>query len=339
MEIEKVASWIKPITIGNLTLANNILFAPMAGGSELAFRKICHRMGAGLVCTELVTARGIRYQKSIEKNYRYLEISPDEFPIAIQLFGSETLDFEIAIKTIFEHPLLSQCSAIDINMGCPAPKVVKTGAGSALMKNLPLASSIIVAAVKASPVPVTVKFRKGWNEETANAPEFARMCEESGASLIAVHGRTTRQMYSGKADWDIIRKAKEVVKIPVIGNGDVMSPQTALEMFEQTKVDGIMIGRAALGNPWIFKNILSTLGKDLLNTSLQPSLNERVEIMKEHLYGSIEQMGETTAMKEMRKHFTWYLKGVHGTSHIRQQLMTCTRKEETLGILDLLVQI
>lgn len=324
---------IHPIQVGKTEISNNIFFAPIAGGSEMPYRKICHRMGAGLVCTELVTARGIRYQKKIERNYRYLEISPDEFPVAIQLFASEPEDFEIAIPLIFEHPLLSRCAMIDINMGCPVPKVVKTGAGSALMKNLPLASEIIKTCVKKSPVPISVKFRKGWNEQSVNAVDFAKMCEASGASIITVHGRTTGQMYSGKADWDIIRAVKESVKIPVIGNGDVTSPESARAMFEQTGVDGIMIGRAALGNPWIFTRILSELGEDG-TLFKEPTLQERIEIMKEHLYSSIDQMGEITAIKEMRKHFAWYLKSVHGSASIKNRIITCKRKEEILTLLD-----
>lgn len=349
-------SYIKPIVLGNTKIDNNIFFAPMAGGSELSFRKICHRMGAGLVCTELVTARGIRYQQSIEKNYRYLEISPEEFPVAIQLFGADPEDFRVAINNIFEHPLLSKCAIIDINMGCPVPKVVKTGAGSALMKNLPLASSIIKMAVNSSPVPVTVKFRKGWNDLSVNAEDFGKMCESEGASLITVHGRTTSQMYLGKADWEIIRKVKQSVQIPVIGNGDVVDSKSAISMFDQTGVDGIMIGRAALGNPWIFRQILldltltphsefefdisyknETTGEFTSKTLENPSLTERVEIIKEHMAGTVLQMGEKTAMKEMRKHFAWYLKGVPGCANAKRELVLCSTQNDATTILDSLI--
>ncbi len=333
------SSWIHPIQVGKLEIANNLFLAPMAGGSELPFRKICHRMGAGLVCTELVTARGIRYQKSIDKNYRYLEISLDEFPVAIQLFAAEPADFEAAIQAIFEHPLLSRCAIIDINMGCPVPKVVKTGAGSALMKNPALAGDIIRTCVRASPVPVSVKFRKGWSEVSSNAVEFARMCEDCGASLLSIHGRTTAQMYTGQADWDIIRQVKEAVRIPVIGNGDVASPALARAMFEQTGVDGVMIGRAALGNPWLFPQILRALGPELDVRdedpfSQRPSLEERIAVMKDHLSGAVAQWGEVTAMKEMRKHFGWYLKGVSGSVPVKVRLMRCEKMSEALSILD-----
>jgi len=332
-------SWIHPFRTGKLDIANNVFLAPMAGGSELPFRKICHRMGAGLVCTELVTARGIRYQKSIDKNYRYLEISPDEFPVAIQLFAGDPDDFEAAIHTIFDHPLLSRCAMIDINMGCPVPKVLKTGAGGALMKNPPLAERIIRTCVKASPVPVSVKFRKGWNERSANAADFAKMCEDAGASLLTIHGRTTGQMYSGEADWDIIRKVKEAVRIPVIGNGDVSSPDSARAMFEQTGVDGVMIGRAALGNPWLFSEILYELGSEPDNKEKKPlykgpSLEARIEVMKEHLENAVVQLGETTALKEMRKHFAWYLKGVPGSAATKAALIRCVEKKEALEILE-----
>jgi len=334
-------SRIHPIQVQTLEIGNNLFLAPMAGGSELPFRKICHRMGAGLVCTELVTARGIRYQKNIDKNYRYLEISPDEFPVAIQLFAADPEDFKAAISIIFEHPLLSRCAMIDINMGCPVPKVVKTGAGSALMNNPALAGEIVKACVKASPVPVSVKFRKGWNEQSANAVEFAKRCEASGASLLTIHGRTAGQMYSGKADWNIIREVKASVDIPVIGNGDVTSPGSAKAMFEQTKVDGVMIGRAALGNPWIFPEILQEPGQKISGQEdgpdwkrvIHPSLEERLAVMAEHLESSVAQMGEITALKEMRKHFAWYLKRIPGSAPFKVRLMHCTEEAEALEIL------
>lgn len=310
----------------------------MAGGSELAFRKICHRMGAGLVCTELVTARGIRYKHNLDNNYRYLQIDPEEFPVAIQLFAGEPEDFEYAIPLIFEHPLLSQCAAIDINMGCPVPKVVKTGAGCALMGDPDKASLIIRAAVRLSTVPVTVKFRTGLDQNTQNADSFGKMCEQSGASLVTVHPRTAKQMYSGKADWSVISKVKQSVGIPVIGNGDISDPADAARMFEQTGADGIMIGRAALGNPWIFRSLLADLsgqiGEGQAAGFIPPSMADRISIIREHIDGSIINMGEITAMKEMRKHFAWYFKGIPNCSAVKAELVRCETRTQAMEILD-----
>ena len=238
----------------------------MAGTSDLTFRTICHELGASLGCTELVTARGIRYDPTLLKSYRYLEIDPErEGPAAIQLFGYEPGDFEAAIPLILEHPRLSAAFSIDLNMGCPVNKVVKTGAGSALMKDLPLAASILDASVRAaSPyhVPVTVKFRKGWDETTVNCVSFAAMCRDHGASAVTVHARTRDQMYSGAADWEAIAAVVSVLKgsgVPVFGNGDVKSGGDAVRMLATTGADGVMIGRAAQGNPWIFASVKALL--------------------------------------------------------------------------------
>lgn len=238
----------------------------MAGTSDLTFRTICHELGASLGCTELVTARGIRYDPTLLKSYRFLEIDPErEGPAAIQFFGYEPGDFEAAIPLILEHPILSAAFSIDLNMGCPVNKVVKTGAGSALMKDLPLAASILDASVRAaSPyhVPVTVKFRKGWDETTVNCVSFAAMCRDHGAAAVTIHARTRDQMYSGAADWEAISAVASELKgsgVPVFGNGDVKSGADAIRMLETTGADGVMIGRAAQGNPWIFASVKALL--------------------------------------------------------------------------------
>lgn len=345
IENMKKQSFIKPLNIKGLYLSNNIFLAPMAGGSEMPFRTICRRFGAGLCFTELSTARGIHYQGSVNRNMKYLEISPAELPAAIQLFGPDPLDFEKAIDIIFSHELLSRASLLDINMGCPVPKVTKGGSGSALMKDLSRASEIIKTSVKHCPVPVSVKFRKGWDKNLINAVEFAKMCQDSGASMITVHGRLATQMYSGKADWDIIKKVKENVKIPVIGNGDIVDGKSAKAMFELTGVDGIMIGRAALGNPWIFRGIISFLEKvenGIYEYSIGkeievPDINEKISVIIEQLDAMIEQMGEKTAVKEMRKHFAWYLKGVFNSNYIKTQLMQCKTRQEAVSLLELII--
>ena len=252
--------------IGNRILPGNVALAPMAGTSDLPFRTICHRQGASFVCTELVSARGIRYSGGVLKSYRYLEIEPAvEGPVAIQLFGHDPEDFREAIPLILEHPVLRGAFSIDLNMGCPVNKVVKTGAGSALMTNLPLASSILTAAVRAAEpygVPVTVKFRKGWDDAKKNAVEFARLCLDSGAKAMTLHARTRNQMYGGQADWACIREVAEAIRgsgVPLFGNGDVVDGKSAVAMLTETGCDGVMVGRAAQGNPWIFAEIVAAL--------------------------------------------------------------------------------
>ena len=314
--------------IGRTQTDSNVFLAPMAGGSDIAFRMICRELGAGMVFTELCTARGIRYRKSLDRTYKFLEISEDEKPVAIQLFGSEPEDFSESIPIIFDDQVLAGCAAIDLNMGCPVRKVVCTGAGSALMGDILKAEKIIRASVKAAPVPVTVKFRKGISPDSVNAVEFARMCEYSGASMITVHGRTADQMYSGKADWEIIAEVKRNVKIPVTGNGDVTGPESAARMFETTGVDAIMIGRAALGDPWIFSEILGTRGR--------PDTGEIIRTVIRHLDTNVLHMGEKTAVKEMRKHFAWYLKKVKGSAEItevKDKLFRCTSRDEAVRLL------
>ncbi len=242
------------LKIGNITLENNVILAPMAGVTDLPFRLLCRRMGAGLVCMEMISAKAIFYHN--KNTEELLQIHPEEVPVSLQLFGSDARILADMAKRIEERPF----SILDFNMGCPVPKVVNNGEGSALMKDPKLAAEILSALVKAVDKPVTVKIRKGFDEAHCNAVEIAKIAEACGVAAIAVHGRTREQYYSGRADWDIIRQVKEAVGIPVIGNGDVDSPEAARAMLEQTQCDGVMIGRAAQGNPWIFREIVSSLG-------------------------------------------------------------------------------
>ena len=286
------------LKIGDIELENNLILAPMAGITDLAFRKLCKENGAGLVETEMVSSRAIVYND--EKTLKMLNTEGEKRPISMQIFGN---DPEIMAESA--KFLNDKADIIDINMGCPAPKVVKNGDGSRLLLDLDLVSEIVKSVVSVAKVPVTVKIRKGWDEEHIVALEAARVIEKAGASAIIVHGRTRSQFYSGKADWEIIKKIKESVNIPVIGNGDIIDGKSAREMFETANVDGIMIGRATLGNPWIFKEIIAYLSgvnfvkptnEDVLNTILL------------HYNMLIQEKGEYTAVREMRKHVAWYVK-------------------------------
>lgn len=343
------------LSIGNRVLCGNVALAPMAGTSDLTFRTICHEQGASLGCTELVTARGIRYDPSLLKSYRYLEIDPErEGPAAIQLFGYDPKDFDAAIPLILEHPVLSAAFSIDLNMGCPVNKVVKTGAGSALMKDLPLAASILDASVRAaSPyhVPVTVKFRKGWDETTVNCVSFAAMCRDHGAAAVTVHARTRDQMYSGTADWEAIAAVASELKgsgVPVFGNGDVKSGADAIRMLATTGADGVMIGRAAQGNPWIFARVKALLTgggegakaeagpltgagagvcagaveePSAYELPAEPTAIERADMIRRHLNGLIGRLGEEVAVREMRAQLACYLHGQKHASKYKTQAM------------------
>jgi tRNA-dihydrouridine synthase B len=313
------------IRIGSFVPKNNIFLAPMAGVTDMPFRYLCSRMGAGLTYTEMVSSKGMYYN---DKKTGLLTVThPEEAPCAVQIFGSEP---EIMAKAAEKLSMRDDIAIIDINMGCPAPKIVKNNEGCALMRNLKLASEIIKAVVKASSKPVTVKFRKGFNED--NAVEFAKMAEESGASAVTVHGRTREQMYSGKADWDVIARVKQAVSVPVIGNGDIFTPEDAREMLEKTGCDAVMVGRGAQGNPWIFKRILHYI---LYGEILPyPTDGEKLEIIQEHYRMMIELKGEETAVKEMRKHIAWYLKGMPGAAALRAEIFQAKTFNEVLDILN-----
>lgn len=318
--------YIKKIKIGNIELDNNLILAPMAGITDLPFRSLCKQYGAGLVCTEMVSSKAIFYGD--EKTKLLLNTNGEKRPISMQIFGSDEETMGYAAKQISKI-----ADIIDINMGCPAPKVVKNGDGSKLLLDLLKAEKIIKAVVKNSKVPVTLKFRKGWNEENVVACELAKIAEDCGISAITIHGRTREQYYSGKADLEIIKKVKESVTIPVIGNGDIDSEEAALKMFEYTGVDGIMIGRGAIGRPWIFKQIKYYLetGEKLETINQEEKLNT----IKKHINLAVQEKGENVAIKEMRKHLACYIKSLPNASKIREEINKIETKEKLLETLDI----
>ena len=308
------------LQIGNVTLDNNVILAPMAGVSDLPFRLLCREMGAGLVCMEMVSAKAILYNN--KNTDSLMEIHPQEVPVSLQLFGSDPDIISEQAKRIEERPF----SILDINMGCPVPKVVNNGEGSALLKNPKLVEEILSKLVKAVNKPVTVKIRKGFDEDNVNAVEIAKIAESCGVAAVAVHGRTREQYYSGKADWEIIAKVKEAVKIPVIGNGDVVSGETALEMLKQTGCDGVMIGRATQGNPWIFREVVAYLEKGIVPP--KPTNREKREMILRHAALQLEYKGEYTGVREMRKHLSWYTVGMPHSARFRQTINTMESMEE-----------
>lgn len=313
------------LQIGNVKLENDLILGPMAGVTDLPFRLLCKEHGAGLLCMEMVSAKGIMYNN---KNTKFLlTIDERERPVSLQLFGSDADIISEQAKRIEELPF----DILDINMGCPVPKIVNNGDGSALMKNPLLAGEIIEKTARAIQKPVTVKIRKGFDEEHINAVEMAHIAQESGAAAIAVHGRTREQYYSGKADWEIIRKVKEAVHIPVIGNGDVWTPQDAIDMRKQTGCDGVMIGRGAQGNPWIFKQILHyEQTGELLE---KPSPQEVTEMILRHAKMQMEFKGEYIGMREIRKHAAWYTAGYKNSAKLRGKINETETYEELKELL------
>lgn len=319
---------MKKLQIGNVTLENSYVLGPMAGVTDLPFRLLCKEQGAGLLCTEMVSAKAILYNNKNTESL--LEIHPDEFPVSLQLFGSDPKIVSEMAKKIEERPF----SILDINMGCPVPKVVRNGEGSALMKDPKLVYELVSAVVKAIEKPVTVKIRKGFDDDHVNAVEIAKIIEEAGAAAVAVHGRTREQYYSGKADWDIIRQVKEAVNIPVIGNGDVTSGEKAIQMREYTGCDGVMIARGAQGNPWIFSELIAY--EETGSLPPRPSIDEIRETMLRHARLQLEYKGDFCGIREMRKHVAWYTKGLHGAARLRDKVNEVESYEELEKILTVL---
>ncbi len=314
--------------IGNVTIKVPYILAPMAGVTDLPFRLLCKEQGAGLLCMEMISAKALQYNN---KNTRaLLSIHPEEYPVSLQLFGSEPKIIAEQAKRIEEL----EFQILDINMGCPVPKVVKNGEGSALMKNPKLVYNIVAETVKAIQKPVTVKIRKGFDEASANAVEIAKIIEEAGGAAVAVHGRTREQYYSGKADWEIIRRVKEAVQIPVIGNGDVFSVESAERMQKETGCDGVMIGRGAMGNPWIFRELAAY--KETGEKPAQPDIAEVKEMILRHALLQIEFKGEYQGMREMRKHAAWYTKGMKGAAKLRDKINQTESYEQLKELLDVL---
>lgn len=311
--------------IGNVIIDSKLALAPMAGISDLPFRSICRRLGAGLTYTEMVSAKALVYQDN--KTKTLLMTGEDEHPVGAQIFGSDISCMGEAAALAAE---ISGADFIDINMGCPVGKVTKSGDGSALMKSPELARDIIETVCRSIKIPLTIKIRKGWDASGVNAVEFAKMAESAGVSAIAVHGRTKTQMYSGKADWDIIRRVKEAVSIPVIANGDVFTADDAADILDYTSADMAMIGRGALGNPWIFRQAAARLAGEAVPPA--PTLSERTDLAVCHFEALIGQKGEKIGCLEARKHFAWYLKGVPHAAAFRQKVNAISSREDIYRI-------
>ena len=321
-----MSGYMKKLTIGNVTLDNNIILAPMAGVTDLPFRLLCSEQGAGLTCMEMVSAKAILYKN--KNTEALLKIHPEEGPTSLQLFGSDPKILSEMAKQIEERPF----SILDINMGCPVPKVVNNGEGSALMKQPKLVGEIVSAVSKAIEKPVTVKIRKGFDEQNVNAVEIAKIAEEAGAAAVAVHGRTREQYYAGEADWEIIARVKEAVSIPVIGNGDITDGISARKMMELTGCDGVMVGRAARGNPWLFRQIIAYLRDGTVLP--RPDIAEVKEMLLRHAGLQLETKGEYTGIREMRKHFAWYTTGYPNSSRLRQNVNLIENFEALRQLID-----
>ena len=316
--------------IGNVQLDNEVFLSPMAGVTDLPFRTICKEKGCGMLYTEMINAKALCYDD--ENTKKMLRMDKDEHPVAVQIFGSDPEFMGKAAIIMNQYPN----EILDINMGCPAPKVIKNGDGSALMRNPKLAAEVLTAVVKNSEKPVTLKIRKGWDDDSVNAVEIAKIAEECGISALAIHGRTREQFYSGKADWDIIAEIKQAINIPVIGNGDVFEVEDAVNMLEKTKCDAIMIGRGAQGNPWIFNRINHYMKTGEILP--EPTLEEKITTAIRHMNLAVAEHGDYVAVREMRKHIGWYLKGLKNSAKYRDQINKITDYKEVIAILEEYVQ-
>lgn len=310
------------MNIGNVSLDNRVFLSPMAGVTDLPFRLICKQKGCGMLYTEMINAKALCYND--ENTKKMTKIEDEEHPIAIQIFGSEPEYMGRAAEILNSHPN----EILDINMGCPAPKVIKNGDGSALMKNPKLAEEVMRAVVENSTKPVTLKIRKGWDDNSVNAVEIAKIAEQAGISAVAIHGRTREQYYSGKADWDIIKEIKESISIPVIGNGDVFEIEDAINMLEKTNCDAIMIGRGAQGNPWIFNRINHYMQTGEILA--KPTAEEKISTAIEHMKLAVAEHGEYVAVREMRKHIGWYIKGLKNSARYRDEINKLTDCESVI---------
>lgn len=317
--------YLHELKIGNVKLKNNILLAPMAGITDLPFRLICEKFEPGLVCTEMISSKAIFYND--EKTKKLMNCNGEKRPIAIQIFGSDTEALSYSAKYVSQI-----ADIIDINMGCPAPKVTKNGDGSSLLQDLNKATQVIEAVVQNSSVPVTLKIRLGWDKNNIVATQVAKIAEELGISAITVHGRTRTEYYSGKANLEEIMKVKQAVHIPVIGNGDIMDEESAKEMFEKTGVDGIMIGRGAIGNPWIFERIKYYLKSEEKMPEI--ALKEKFNLIKEHFLLELNEKGEYTGIREFRKHIAYYTKGLPNSSEFRNKFNTLENKNDIINLIN-----
>lgn len=322
---------MKKLTIGNVELDNPVILAPMAGVTDLPFRLLCKEQGAGLLCMEMVSAKAIYYNN--KNTDALMEIRPEECPVSLQLFGSDADIMAEMAKRIEERPF----AILDINMGCPVPKVVNNGEGSALMKNPKLVEEIVSKVSRAISKPVTIKIRRGFDDNHLNAVEIAKIAESAGAAAVAVHGRTREQYYSGKADWECIRAVKEAVKIPVIGNGDITDAHAAKAMFEQTGCDGVMIGRGSQGNPWIFREVVQYLQTGEIPD--RPTMAEVRKVVERHAALQLEIKGEYTGVREMRKHLAWYTTGYPNSAKFRQMVNCMETMEDLVKSLDLIFPV